>query len=174
MANAQITAHVVVEFSDGDSPNVSVEVDTRPEGYNHGASSFTPGQSVYLLLYVPPGWVCSYKEVTAGALTLTGTTSINVEDYLTFIDDDTQSLSKYPTNTPSFSWLGVSLGAITVVQQICSILARVYNTVTGAYTPPHRIGLAKANYSTQAQVYRISSVPVNIAQVAALFVVSKS
>ena len=174
MATPNITAHVVVEFSDGENPNVSVEVDTREDGYNHGVSSFVPGQDVYLLLYMPPGYICTYTEVTAGSLSYVSSTTVSEEEYLTFIDDEPANLAKYPISYPAFSWLGVNLGVVSVAKQICSLVARAYNAATGVYTPAHRIGLARAAYSTTAQVYRISSVPINILQVAALFVVAKA
>ncbi len=174
MATTSITAHVVVEFSAGDdTPNVTVEIDGRENGYNAGKTTFQPGENAYLLLYVPPGWSAVYHASSAGALTYVEDANVDIENYVTFVDDETASLQYPVSSTPSFTWLGNDLGIISVVKQVCSLVARAYNTLTAEFTPAHRVGIAKTNYVSVARVYRLSSTPVSISKVVCLFVVKK-
>lgn len=175
MAATTVTAHVVVEFGgQEDSPNVIVEVDSRPDGYNSGKTSFQPGENAYLLLYVPPGWSCVYEASSAGAISYVENTTVDIEDFLTFVDDDTSSI-QYPSLAGShiFTWLGNDLGLVSVANDICSLAARAYNAVTKVFTPAHRVGISKLNYKSVARVYRLSSVPVSVLKVAVMFVVRK-
>lgn len=172
MANS-ITTHVVVEFGATDaSPNVILEVDSREDGYNGGKTSFQPGDAAYLLLFEPDGWSESYRAVSAGSISYVGETVVDKEDFLTFIDDETASL-QYPLfGTPTFTWLGANLGVVSVANGVCSLPPRTYDPVDG-FSPAHRVGIARVNYKAKAKVYSISSVPVAVSKVAALFVVSK-
>lgn len=174
MANTTITAHIVVEFSGGaDTPNVLVEIDGREDGYNNGKTTFFPGETAYLLLYVPEGWTCVYTAVSAGAIAYVEDTEVSIEDFLTFVDDDTANLQYPLSGVAAFTWLGNNLGVVTVVSGLCSLAARIYNSLTKVFTPTHRVGIAKVNYKSVARVYRVSSVPVSVAKVAAMFVVTK-
>jgi hypothetical protein len=174
MATTSITAHVVVEFSGGDdNPNVIVEIDGRENGYNAGKTTFQPGENAYLLLYVPSGWSDVYHATTAGVLTYVENTNVSIEDYVTFIDDETASLQYPVSGTPSFTWLGNDLGVVSVAKQICSLVARAYNSLTSVFTPEHRVGIAKANYVSVARVYRLSSVPASLSKAVCMFVVKK-
>lgn len=173
-SSTTITAHVVVEFAAGsDNPTVSVEVDGREDGYNNGKTSFFPGENAYLLLYVPAGWSCKYFASSAGALTYIEDTDIAVEDYLAFVDDETAQLQYTVSGYPVFTWLGNNLGTINLVNGVCSLIARAFDALTKVFTPAHRVGIAKVNYVTRASVYRVSSVPVSVAKVLAMFVVTK-
>lgn len=175
MATTSITAHLVVEFNAaGDTPNVIVEIDGRENGYNHGKTTFIPGEEAYILLYVPAGWSCVYTASSAGALTYVEDATIDIEDFLTFVDDDTATLQYPVSNVPSFAWLGNSLGTVSVANGVCSLPARSYSSLTQEYTPAHRVGIAKVDYQSTARVYRLSSVPVSILKVAAMFVVTKN
>lgn len=173
MATTSITAHVVVEFSGDDTPNVLVEIDGRENGYNAGKTTFQPGENAYLLLYVPSGWSAVYHASSAGVLTYVENTNVAIEDYVTFIDDETVSLQYPVSGTPLFAWLGNDLGIVSVAKQICSLAARAYNSLTAVFTPAHRVGIAKANYVSVARVYRLSSAPVTLSKVVCMFVVTK-
>lgn len=174
MANTSVTAHVVVDFgASDDTPNVIVEIDGREDGYNHGKTSFLPGEEAYLLLYVPAGWTCTYQAASAGAVSYVENDTVEIEDFLTFIDDDTAVL-QYPVSAgPVIAWLGNNLGVVSTVNGVCSLAPRAYNSATKTFTPAHRVGVAKANYQSVARVYRLSSVPVSISKVAVMFVVTK-
>jgi hypothetical protein len=172
-----ITAHIVVDFDGAadEAPNVLVEIDSRPEGYNGGKTSFLPGDNAFLLLYVPIGWSCKATYVTAGSMALYASgIGIAKEDYYTFVDDEPVTLQYPYYGGFSYSWLGASQGVISQANNICSIPPRSFNATTGVYSPANRIGLAKIGYTSNAEVYRISSVPSTIPKVAALFVVSKN
>ncbi len=174
--NSLLTAHIVVQFAD-DTANVSVvaEVDDREDGYNAGKTSFYHGDTPYILLFIPTGYVVDQVLTSAGAVTYIDESEKFIENYLAFANEDSVSVS-YPISSEwTYSWLGSSLGVISPADQFTAKLpSRGFDTVTKKPVPEYRVGVAYATYKSACKVYKLYNVPPTVSQVMIFFVVKKS
>lgn len=116
-----VTANITVSFgadagADG-SGHLSAEIDSRDDGLNRGYTSFAPGDKAYFLVfksdnveYDPPIASVLNSITSAG----TGITVSRTEE-LTFADTDTASLNVPCTGDLEVTWLGTSLGGLTLL-----------------------------------------------------------
>ncbi|MDO8313754.1 MAG: hypothetical protein Q7T00_00715 [Rugosibacter sp.] len=150
MANATIR----VQFGNPDGSNgsdasghLSAEVDTRPSGMNGGRSSFSPGETVYILVYKTDNVSITDTICSAGSLSAQGTTVVTVSEELMFEDADTATLGKPARSNLSQSvWYGRSLGALTLQSDKVTVKASSKG-----------VGVAKVSYDALALVYALSS-----------------
>ncbi len=174
--NTLLTAHIVVDFEGGSASDIGlvVEVDDREDGYNAGRTSFFPGQDAYLLAFVPTGYYIDATYISAGVLSLVGSDTKEVEDFVEFPNTDDASLSYPATSGFTYSWLGSNLGLVTLAsQKTVTLPARTFNTVTKKFVPEYRVGVAKLNYNAACSVYKVSGVPTTVSRVLAFFVAKK-
>lgn len=146
MANA--TIRVQFGNADGDvAGHLSAEVDTRPSGLNGGRSSFSPGETVYILVYKTDNVRIADTLCSAGSLSAQGSTVVTVSEELMFEDADTATLGKPARSSLSQAlWYGRSLGAL--------ILESDRMTVRAA---SKGVAVAKISYDALALVYALSS-----------------
>ncbi len=148
MANA--TIRVQFGSSDGQggtSGHLSAEVDTRPQGLNGGKTSFSPGETVYLLVYKSANVSITDTICSAGSLTAQGTATVTLNDELMFEDADTASLSvPARTGLNASAWYGRSLGSLTLQADKLTVKAQARG-----------VGVAKVRYEALAQVYALAS-----------------
>lgn len=176
-ASNVITANVVVQF--GDNVSAFVEVDSRTDGFNHGKTSFAPGEDAYLLLFMPAGYEVKYVEPTAGLLAKVADDVKDVSDIIQFANVDSNT-TQYPistiatgSNVPA-SWLGNDLGDITKRSDHLLVLPeRGRDPVSGKPVPEYRIGIATVEYGANCEVWKLSGVPVAVTQVMCYWVVGK-
>jgi hypothetical protein len=147
MSNATIR----VQFGNPDGSNanghLSAEIDTRSNGLNGGRSSFSPGETAYILVYKTDNVTISETICSAGSLTAQGTTTVTVDEELMFEDSDSANLGKpAKSSLTNTIWYGRNLGALTLQSDKISVKA----TSKG-------VGVAKVTYDTQALVYALSS-----------------
>ena len=174
-SNSLLTAHLVVQFSDAaDSVSVVAEIDDRDDGYNLGRTTFYAGDSVYLLLFIPEGYVVDTVLSSAGAVAYVEDSTKTIETYVPYANEDTASLT-YPVGSGfNYAWLGSSLGVISTPDQFTAKLpARGYDTATKKPVPEYRIGVAYVSYLSACKVYKLYSVPSGCTQVMVFFVVKK-
>lgn len=150
MAVESISTSVVVNFGDVGSSQyqASLEVDSRPDGYNNGVTSFNGGDTVGLLLYKSSNVVELSSISSAGSLVKqSGTEAVEVVDeYLVFTDTSEANLSKPVYSGFSYEWLGTSLGS----------LATTANG-TKVKTSTKGVAVAKVSYTTNATQYILST-----------------
>jgi hypothetical protein len=151
MAGA-ITTSLVVQFGSDtdDSYTLSAEIDSRVEGFNKGNTSFLPGDSPYYLVYKSPELTLSTVQSTGNSVN-SGTTDIDVVEYITFANSKTQNLSKPP------------VGSVTLTQ-LASVgtpgtLSRDGQTL---YYAEPAIAVVKAEYTTRPSVYRMTGIPTTL------------
>lgn len=146
-----VTANITVSFgdsanADGSQGHLSAEIDSRPDGLNGGVTSFAPGGSAAFLVFKSGN--VTYDAPISSAGTIAGAGSgltVEKEDDLTFADSDTASLSTPATGIVSVTWLGRSLGALSLQDS---------NTVkTGA----KGVAVARVKYTCRADAYRLTS-----------------
>ena len=148
MANA--TIRVQFGSSDGQSGtsgHLSAEVDTRPQGLNGGKTAFSPGETVYLLVYKSANVSITETICSAGSLTAQGTATVTINDELMFEDTDTASLSvPARAGIGTSVWYGRSLGSLTLQADKVTVKSAVKG-----------VGVAKVTYEAQAYVYVLAS-----------------
>lgn len=173
-SNRVLTAHVVVEFSEGDGEGAFVEVDDRPDGFNGGNTTFPPAAPVYLLLFKPTGYSVIYSEASSGTLTKVSDSTKLVEETLQFPNEDGATF-RYPMKESfSYTWLGNSLGTISVSGEYSATLPlRPIDPGTQKPIPEYRVGIARATYRSGCEVWRLDGHSAQAEQVMCFFVVKK-
>jgi hypothetical protein len=148
MANA--TIRVQFGSSDGQGTSeghLSAEVDARPQGLNGGKTSFSPGETVYILVYKSDNVSITETICSAGSLSTQGTATVTVTDELMFEETDAASLSvPARAGIDTSVWYGRSLGTLTLQSDKVTVKSAVKG-----------VGVAKVTYEAQAQVYALAS-----------------
>lgn len=131
----------------GTSGHLSAEVDTRPNGLNGGRSSFSPGETVYVLVYKTDNVTLSETICSAGSLSAQSTTLVTRTEEVMFEDTDTTTLP-VPAHgaLTGTTWYGRALGALTVQADRTTVKAAVKG-----------VGVAKVTYQALAHVYALAS-----------------
>lgn len=147
MSNATIRVQFGNPDGSGSEGHLSAEVDSRPDGLNGGRSSFSPGETAYILVYKSDQVSITETICSAGSLSASGSAKVAVSEELMFEDGDTAQLGK-----PALSgigqvlWYGRNLGAL--------ILQPDKQTVKAA---SKGVAVAKVSYEALALVYALSS-----------------
>lgn len=173
-SNRVLTAHIVVEFSEGDGEGAFVEVDDRPDGFNGGVTSFVPGSDVHLLLFKPTGYSVTYREASSGVLNKLSDSTKFVEEIMAFPNEDGATV-RYPISSNfAYQWMGNNLGAVTPNGEFSVALpARPINPATQKPLPEYRIGVARSTYLSNCEVWKLSGVSALVEQVMCFFVLKK-
>ena len=115
MANATIRVQFGNPDGSGSDGHLSAEVDTRPDGLNGGRSSFSPGETAYILVYKSDNVSITDTICSAGSLSAQGSAVVTVTEELMFEDADTATLGKPARSAIAQSvWYGRSLGGLTL------------------------------------------------------------
>lgn len=143
MASATIRVQFGTDDT-GSSGHLSAEVDSRETGYNSGKTSFLPGDDVYVLVYKSDNVIISGVQASAGSISKVGSTQVSIEDEAFFEDSDSADLARPCDSIQSSTWLGRSLGSITLASDGQSV-------TSGA----KGVAVAKIAYRTTADVYKL-------------------
>lgn len=100
--------------STGSSESIKIEVDSRTDGKNNGATNFTGGSTVYLYVTKPSNVTITKVVSSAGSIASAGNGTIKKKETLTFDDVNTASLSDPMYSGFTYTWVGTSLGAVSV------------------------------------------------------------
>jgi len=143
----RLQSNLTVSFvTDGDeSGNLSAEIDRRPEGLNAGLVNFKVGDSPGFLVYLPTGFKISEVRPTLGSITSVGTTTISVEEWLTFENSRFGRTSKPVAS--GLTYLETYGDAIS-------------GTVVGGgvIAPAPLVAVARVRYNTTVAQYRLTGV----------------
>lgn len=157
-----ITASQIINFDrddDADQGILRIEVDNRNDGLNAGKTSFQPGDSVGLLLYVSPNvTILEGPIVTAGSIAVEGgLIPVEQQGFIAFAGDYIQNMS-YPICNPSLQWLGNDLGALRVNHCATVELLNPPDWNPGAPNAnlASKIGIIKYEGTASAQGYRLT------------------
>jgi hypothetical protein len=174
--NNVVTATLSVNFSKNETSGnkfLSWQVDDRSEedgGLNLGDTSFSPGDTAFLLLFRESSVRLDETFTSAGTLTKAASGQIYVfsdekdtTEYITVSNSNTANLSK-PCNvgTPSLSWLGKNLkvGKGTPKLEMDKNSDGTTSEVV-INLGTEMVGVIKAEYSSSAQAYKLSGVPTD-------------
>lgn len=126
--------------------HLSAEIDARTDGLNAGKTNFVAGESVYILVYRSANVSIDTLETSAGSLVYHSQISVTKSAELLFENAATASLETPAQSITSTSWIGRSLGDLT--------LQGDKTTVQAAQSG---VAVAAVSYSAQADVYRLTS-----------------
>lgn len=171
--NQVLTAHIVVNFqSAAANANVVAEIDDRVDGYNGGKTTFYPGDTPFMLLFIPDGYVVDQVLSSAGSVAYVEDSKKFIDTYLTYANEDQASLSYPFGDSWTYVWLGNNAGVISLPDQYTAKLpTRNFNTATKKLEPEYRIGVARVTYNSKCKVYKLYNVPLVVGQVIVFFVV---
>ena len=124
--------------------SLSLAIDSRKDGYNGGGTTFYPGDSPVLLEYRSSAVQIERRYATDGALSVLGTGSHYVEEFITVANTNVANLSK--PYTGGFSVLGQWGQGVTVKSVEASSL-----TLTSK-----KIAVLKVKYLTTFTALRLS------------------
>jgi membrane-associated protease RseP (regulator of RpoE activity) len=142
--NGTITTSLVINFTDPNDQGGGVlqaEIDSRPDGWNGGNTSFIIGDSPAFLVYKTSN-VSTTMIQTDGSISAIGSAVITISEYITFAKSNTSNLAKPPNGSVSFSLIGGTGGPLTVIGTTVS-------------TPSPIFAVYKAVYTTTALGYRL-------------------
>jgi hypothetical protein len=147
MANATIR----VQFGNPDGSeatgHLSAEIDTRPDGLNGGRTSFSPGETAYLLVYSSDNVSITDTICSAGSLTEQGSTVVTVTEELMFEDAASASLDKPArSGITQTVWYGRNLGTLTLQSDKVTVKSAAKG-----------VGVARVSYDALARVYALAS-----------------
>ncbi|MBF0191614.1 MAG: hypothetical protein HQL99_10830 [Magnetococcales bacterium] len=125
---------------------LSVEVDSRPDGLNHGRTSFFAGDTAHLLVHAGDDVALEDPLVSAGVILPGGWQVITVTQDLVFNRVATATLNKPAISIDSVIWLGNDLGAITLESD--------NRTVS---VPNAGVAIARVTYRSMARSWGLSS-----------------
>lgn len=114
---SEIRNAIKVNFGAGSeaaAQHVSVELDSRPDGLNQGRSSFLPGETAYFLIFRTPNIRIDHIIPSAGSVRGANAGEVRKTEDISFDDAATSSLSVPASSIQSVTWLGNSLGGLTL------------------------------------------------------------
>lgn len=141
-----VTANITVSFgSEGAGDHLSAEIDGREDGLNGGDTSFAPGDTAYFLVFKSDNVEYDEPVCSAGTIITAEGGTVEKEEELTFADTDTASLSVPCTGALTVTWLGRSLGDLTLTDPM---------TVKAS---SKGVAVAKVAYEATADAYGLQS-----------------
>ena len=125
---------------------LSVEVDSRPNGLNHGRTNFLAGDTAHLLVHSGDDVALEDPLVSAGVILPGGWQVITATQDLVFNRVATATLEKPAIGIDSVIWLGNDLGDLTLESDNRTI------SVTNA-----GVAIARVTYRSPARSWSLSS-----------------
>ncbi|MBF0339374.1 MAG: hypothetical protein HQL95_00245 [Magnetococcales bacterium] len=125
---------------------LSVEVDSRPDGMNHGRTTFFAGDTAHLLVHAGDDIALADPLVSAGVILPGGWQVITVTQDLVFSGTATATLEKPAIGIDAVTWLGNDLGDFTLESD--------NRTVS---VPNAGVAIARVTYRSMARSWNLSS-----------------
>ena len=148
---AIVKTSIVVQFTSADGAgHLSAEIDSRPEGYNKGVTSFVPGDSPAFLVFKSSSVTIISVEPSAGNITPLAGGSVPIDEMLHFPKETEASLQKPRSGELGSKWLGNDLGAIELIGD-----QKVRVATVG-------VGVAKVQYNSTFLAYRLGNLPITL------------
>jgi len=129
----------------GAGAHLSAELDDRDGGRNAGKTSFVPGDVAYFFVFSSDNVTYSPPIPSAGSVTSSGSELVEREEDITFADTDTATLQVPATSITSVTWLGNSLGSLSLTGP---------KTVRASASG---VAVARVRFQASADVYGLQS-----------------
>ncbi|MBF0180553.1 MAG: hypothetical protein HQM03_11075 [Magnetococcales bacterium] len=146
LLRTRVNKVLVRDFLPSGAGFLSVEVDTRPDGLNHGRTSFFAGDTAHLLMHAGPDVVVADPLVSAGLILPGAWQTIPVTQDLLFNAVSTATLDKPAISIDSVIWIGMDLGALTLESDQRTV------SVSKA-----GVAIARVTYRSMARSWAVSS-----------------
>lgn len=147
-----VTANITVSFGDAAAAaaanaHLSAEVDGRDDGLNGGETSFAPGDTAYFLIYKSSNVTYDTPVSSAGTISAAGSQiTVTKEDDIQFADADSATLSIPAESISSVTWLGRSLGSLTLQADKTTVKASAKG-----------VAVARVTYTCKADAFGLAS-----------------
>ncbi|MBF0420819.1 MAG: hypothetical protein HQL78_11720 [Magnetococcales bacterium] len=125
---------------------LSVEVDARPDGPNHGQTTFYSGDTAHLLVHAGDDVALDDPVVSSGVILPGGWDEVKLTQDVLFDGTSTAMLDKPAMSIDSVTWLGNDLGRISRETD--------NRTLT---VPESGFGIARMTYRTRVRSWSLSS-----------------
>lgn len=153
MAN-NVSATIVVQFTNSGNGILTAELDSRPEGYNQGKTSFAAGDEPVILVRKTSNVVINSVITSVGTCSPYATGQTAEEEYLNFVQSKQSQAGKVISSGFSSQWYGADLGGVRVVGEKDVVLTAT-EPVTGA-------GVLGINYNSAFIAYKLSGIPAMV------------
>jgi len=130
---------------------LSAEIDDRVDGPNAGKTSFLPGETAHFLVFKSANVTYDPPIPSAGSVTSSGATTVQRTEDLTFADTDTANLQVPADSIDEVTWLGNSLGNLTLTDS---------QTVKASAVG---VAVARVKYTAPADAHALQS-PASVAE----------
>lgn len=148
-----VTANITVSFgdtnTDGSQGHLSAEIDSRKTGGLNadGKTSFAPGDKAGFLIFKSDNVTYESPDASAGTVSAAGTgLTVEKEDDVQFADTDTATLPVPASSIVSVTWIGRSLGGLTLQDDKTTIKASAKG-----------VAVAKVKYAAKADGFYLQS-----------------
>lgn len=148
----EITTTLVVNFQSGTGEKgfLQAAIDSRPDGFNLGKTTFSAGDQPVYLIARTTNVVVTSQIPSFGNVAFHASGILDIEQQLTFANTREARLQQPAIpGTIVTKWIGNNLGALVLQDDELTVLAGV----TG-------IGVAKVSYQATFEAYRLTNVIV--------------
>lgn len=144
---------------------LKLELDDRSDGLNNGDTSFTVGDDVYYFLFKGDTIEVLDHQTTAGGKTAVGNGTKTVDDNISFSNSDTSSLNYPPDGAITMHWLGrcYELKDDNLIPN--TSLPEVNGSNLKMAGGKKVIGMLNCQYNSTGELYKLSGVPADFAEV---------
>ncbi|MBF0182527.1 MAG: hypothetical protein HQM03_21125 [Magnetococcales bacterium] len=146
MLRTRVNKVLVRDFLPSGSGFLALEVDSRPDGLNHGRTSFVAGDTAHLLQYAGPDVTVADAVASTGVLLPGGWQTISQTQDVVFNGTATAVLDKPSVVLNAVVWLGTDLGEMT--------LAADQRTVS---VPNAGVAIARVTYRSLARAWSLTA-----------------
>lgn len=153
---ANVTATVVVSFGDANAAGLlTAEIDSRPDGYNNGKTTFSEGDEPVILVRKGSNVNIDSVLTSLGACTQFATGSTAEKEFLIYVQTATATSSKPVSSGFSSQWYGNNLGTVAVKNdnQI---------QITGPTLPITMVGVLGITYTSDFIAYKLTGIPSTV------------
>lgn len=128
------------------STHLSAQIDSRPDGLNGGKTSFVPGETAYFLVFSSDNVTVDTPIATAGTISSAAVGAVEQSVDLTFADTNTATLPMPATSITGTTWMGNSLGSLTLGSDGVTVTAGASG-----------IAVARVTFDTTPEAYALAS-----------------
>ena len=142
----EIVNQILISSETSTIQQMQIQVDSRPEGLNQGKLTFTPGDSVGVLVFVPDGVSPELPTSSSGTVHIEADQIFEHTENIHFSGTDSTFLTYPASSIKNALWLGNDLGVIGLDS----------DRRTARITSPG-VGVCQLTYEVKAKAYRIAT-----------------
>lgn len=150
-----VTATLQVQFQGANKNGLlTAEVDSRPDGYNGGRTTFTFGDEPVFLVRKSPNVTITAIKTSVGTVTKVADGVTQEEDFLTYYNSKSATTAKPISGNLEGVWYGQNLGRIKKGGD--------NEVVINESAPVTEAGVLGVTYDSNFTAYRLTGVPAKL------------